>query len=81
MEELPDQDGGLYGWVAVLTGWTVNVIWALFLKGLGIMLSTLQEQFGITTALTGWIIAATGITSGMIGNISNILVEVKSLKK
>ena len=68
MQELPDQDGGLYGWVAVLTAWAVILIGTVLFKGLGIMLTTLQAQFGTTTTLTGWVFTAAGITAGVIGN-------------
>ena len=72
MQELPGQDGGLYGWVAVFTAWTVTLIWAVFVKGLGIMLPSLQEQFETTTALTGWVIAAICTTTGAGGNDGEI---------
>ncbi|XP_071801418.1 monocarboxylate transporter 12-like [Asterias amurensis] len=73
MQELPGQDGGLYGWVAVLTAWSVTLIWTVFFKGLGIMLPTLQEQFGTTTTLTGWVIAAICTTAGAGGIFAGLV--------
>ncbi|XP_071800510.1 monocarboxylate transporter 12-like [Asterias amurensis] len=73
MQELPGKDGGLYGWVAVLTTWAVMLISTFLFKGLGIMLTTLQEQFGTTTTLTGWVFAATGITAGVIAPFAGLV--------
>ena len=44
------QDGGLHGWIAVLGLFTSETAWAVLLvKGLGMMLPTLQEQFVTST--------------------------------
>ena len=51
------QDGGLHGWVAVLGLFTSKVAWTVLLKGLGMLLPTLQEQFDTSTWLIGWLVA------------------------
>ncbi|XP_071795981.1 monocarboxylate transporter 12-like [Asterias amurensis] len=51
------QDGGLHGWIAVLGLFTSKVAWCNLVKGLGMMLPTLQEQFGTSTWLIGWMVA------------------------
>ena len=51
------RDGGLHGWIAVLGLFTSKVAWIVLLKGLGMMLPTLQEQFVTSTWLIGWMLA------------------------
>ncbi|XP_033639069.1 monocarboxylate transporter 12-like [Asterias rubens] len=51
------QDGGLHGWIAVLGLFTSKVAWCNLVKGLGMMLPTLQEQFDTSTWLIGWMVA------------------------
>ena len=51
------QDGGLHGWIAVLGLFTSKLAWNILLKGLGMMLPTLQEQFDTSTWLIGWMVA------------------------
>ena len=65
-EEQPEQDGGRPGWIAGFTMWLVYFIWSGFIKGLGIMLPTLQQQFGTSTSIIGWIIAMLFTMSGLI---------------
>ena len=63
-KEIQGQDGGFPGWIAVLSLWTTSLIWTGLFKGLGIMLPTLQQQFGTNTAVIGWMIAMIGTTLG-----------------
>ncbi|XP_071810310.1 monocarboxylate transporter 12-like [Asterias amurensis] len=51
------QDGGLHGWIVVLGLFTSKVAWCILVKGLGMMLPTLQEQFDTSTWLIGWMVA------------------------
>ena len=51
------QDGGLHGWIALLGLLTTKVAWCNLVKGLGMMLPTLQEQFVTSTWLIGWMVA------------------------
>ncbi|XP_071795973.1 monocarboxylate transporter 6-like [Asterias amurensis] len=51
------QDGGLHGWIAVLGSFTSKIAWCNLVKGLGMMLPTLQEQFDTSTWLIGWMVA------------------------
>ncbi len=51
------RDGGLHGWFAVLGLLTTKLAWDIVLKGLGMMLPTLQEQFDTSTWLIGWMVA------------------------
>ncbi|XP_071789705.1 monocarboxylate transporter 12-like [Asterias amurensis] len=51
------RDGGLHGWIAVLGLFTTKVAVSTTLKGLGMMLPTLQEQFLTSTWLIGWMVA------------------------
>ena len=65
-KEIQGQDGGFPGWIAVLSLWTTSLIWTGIFKGLGIMLPTLQQQFGTNTAVIGWMIGMVGTMSGLI---------------
>ncbi|XP_071795982.1 monocarboxylate transporter 12-like [Asterias amurensis] len=63
------QDGGLHGWIAVLCLFTAKIAWAVLVKGLGMMLPTLQEQFVTSTWLIGWMVAfvnAGGFFAGVL---------------
>ncbi|XP_038073186.1 monocarboxylate transporter 12-like isoform X2 [Patiria miniata] len=68
--------GSRQGWYAVLC---VHVSWLLFaglIKGLGVMLPTLKEQFATDTWLIGWMIAIISGTGNLLGpglSIVNIL--------
>ena len=59
---------GRAGWIAVLTLWVRAVVWMWILKGIGIMLPTIQEQFDSTTWVMGWISSLFIVVSGFIGN-------------
>ena len=50
------RDGGLYGWIAVLGLFTTKAALSTTLKGLGMMLPNLQEQFLTSTWLIGWMV-------------------------
>ncbi len=45
------------GWYAVLCLHVTWLLWAGVIKGLGVMLPTLMEQFTAQTWLIGWMIA------------------------
>ncbi|XP_038053897.1 monocarboxylate transporter 12-like [Patiria miniata] len=45
------------GWYAVLCLFVSNVLWMWLIKGLGVMLPTLQQQFAAQTWLVGWMIS------------------------
>ncbi len=65
MTKLSDQeDGGISGWISVLATWMLYAVWTIVVKGLAVMLPTLQEQFGTTTSLIGWVVATTGTAMG-----------------
>ncbi|XP_071796190.1 monocarboxylate transporter 12-like [Asterias amurensis] len=51
------RDGGLRGWIAVLCLFTTKMAVAVLVKGLGMMLPSLQEQFVTSTWLIGWMVA------------------------
>ncbi|XP_033636135.1 monocarboxylate transporter 12-like [Asterias rubens] len=51
------KDGGLLGWFAVLGLFSSWIAWIGLIKGLAVMLPTLQEQFNASTWLVGWMIA------------------------
>ena len=51
------RDGGLRGWIAVLCLFTTKMALAVLVKGLGMMLPSLQEQFVTSTWLIGWMVA------------------------
>ncbi len=51
------KDGGLRGWFAVLCSFSTLAVWIALVKGLAVMLPTLQEQFDTSTWLVGWVIA------------------------
>ncbi|XP_022104889.1 monocarboxylate transporter 13-like isoform X2 [Acanthaster planci] len=51
------------GWCAVLCLFTTWFLWHFLIKGLGVMLPTLQEHFSTKTWLIGWMVS---IISGVI---------------
>ncbi len=51
------RDGGLHGWIAVLGLFTTKAVLAVLVKGLGMLLPILQEQFVTSTWLIGWMVA------------------------
>ena len=53
------KDGGRIGWLGVTGLFSVWVVWIGMIKGLALMLPTLQEQFNASTWLVGWMIAIT----------------------
>ncbi len=53
------RDGGFHGWMAVLGFFASKMAWVILVKGLGMMLPTLQEQFATSTWLIGWMVAIT----------------------
>ena len=61
------RDGGTAGRIAVLTFWTDCFVWVGIVKGLGVMLPTLQTQFETKTWIIGWMIATTVGVSGLTG--------------
>lgn len=68
MGKTEEPDGGWPGWVAVLSVWTKGFILVGILKGLGILMQTLQEEFGVQTWILGWISSLLLTTIGLIGN-------------
>ncbi|XP_038044229.1 monocarboxylate transporter 12-like [Patiria miniata] len=61
------------GWVAVLTMWTRGVIRVAMLKGLGMMLPTLQDQFGTTTWAIGWMTSLIVAVGGLVAPMAGLL--------
>ncbi|XP_033635536.1 monocarboxylate transporter 11-like [Asterias rubens] len=51
------KDGGRNGWLAVMGLFSTWMVWIGLIKGLAVMLPTLQEQFNASTWLVGWMIA------------------------
>ena len=71
------QDGGHHGWIAVLGLFTCCVAWIGMLKGLGMMLPTLQEQFVTSTWLIGWMVAFVEAGAAISGKFKNISMNSK----
>ncbi|XP_071789706.1 monocarboxylate transporter 12-like [Asterias amurensis] len=69
------RDGGLHGWIAVLSLFTTNVVVSTSLKALGMMLPTLQEQFLTSTWLVGWMVALVDAGSEISGILATPLKE------
>ena len=67
MDELCGQDDGWLAWIAVLAMWTRGVVWPGVTKGLGVMLPSLQDQFGTNAATMGLITSAIFATSQFTG--------------
>ena len=64
---LPGPDGGWPGWAAVLAMWARTFAWMGIVKGVGVMLPTLQQQFDTETWIIGWITSMLFTVSGLIG--------------
>ena len=61
----PLREGGRAGLVAILTLWTRGVLRVGILKGLGLMLPVLQDQFVTKTWVIGWIVSTIIAFSGV----------------
>ncbi|XP_038044230.1 monocarboxylate transporter 11-like [Patiria miniata] len=68
-----EPDRAQAGWVAVLTMWTRGVIRVAMLKGLGMMLPTLQDQFGTTTWAIGWMTSLIVAVGGLVAPVAGLL--------
>ncbi|XP_022098073.1 monocarboxylate transporter 12-like [Acanthaster planci] len=66
-------DGGVTGWIAVLTLFTLNMSGIGVTKGFGVLLLTLQDQLASATWILGWIAAMAIATSGISALFSGIL--------
>ena len=66
----PLSEGGRAGLVAILTMWTRGVLRVGILKGLGLMLPVLQDQFATKTWVIGWIVAMVVAFGGVGGKSS-----------
>ena len=64
-----DKTSGLVGKLAVLTLWYYGVVWVGVVKGLGVMLPTLQTQFETNAGILGWLIAMIGCIGGIAGEL------------
>ena len=61
------KEGENIGCIAVFGMFTINMIWNGVIKSLAVMLPTLQEQFGASTWLVGWMIALIDGTCDLAG--------------
>ncbi|XP_038066069.1 monocarboxylate transporter 12-like isoform X2 [Patiria miniata] len=61
------QDGGPQSWFAVLAAWMTWFFWGGLLKGLGVLVPTLQVQFATSTWIIGWIVAMLTGSVGLSG--------------
>ena len=62
-------NGGVTGWVAVLTLFTLNVSSVGVTKGLGVLLMTLEDQLVSKSWILGWIVAVSVAISGITGKV------------
>ncbi|XP_038056042.1 monocarboxylate transporter 11-like [Patiria miniata] len=70
----PEPDAGHRGgWVSLLTMWTRGVTRMAILKGLGMMLPTLQDQFGTTTWVIGWMTSLMIGMGGLVAPLAGLL--------
>ncbi|XP_071795924.1 monocarboxylate transporter 2-like [Asterias amurensis] len=69
------REGGLHGWIAVLGLFTAKIAWAVLVKGMGMMLPTLQEQFDTSTWLIGWMVAFVSAGFEILGILATPLKE------
>ncbi len=69
----PLRDGGLYGWISVLGLFASKMANGVLLKGLGMMLPTLQQQFLTSTWLIGWMVAFVGAGVYLTGKHDQLL--------
>ncbi|XP_038066813.1 monocarboxylate transporter 12-like [Patiria miniata] len=69
----PPVDGGKVAWIAGLALWTRNFMWPGVLKGLGIMLPTIQDQLGAATWTMGWISSLITVVAGISGVFAGFL--------
>ena len=51
------KEGGYLGCIGVLAMFSTWMTWVALSKSLAVMLPTLQDQFGASTWLVGWIVA------------------------
>ena len=63
------KEGGYVGCIAVLGAFADWMTWIAMTKSLAVMLPTLQEQFGASTWLVGWMIAIIDGTVDLAGTI------------
>ena len=61
-------DGGRAGCIVVFAMWTDMLMWFWILKGMGIMLPTIQYQFDTKTWVIGWITCIMLAIAGFAGN-------------
>ena len=67
------REGGLHGWIAVFGLFTAKIAWSVLVKGMGMMLPTLQEQFDTSTWLIGWMVAFVSAGFEILGKLGLIL--------
>ncbi|XP_033646638.1 monocarboxylate transporter 12-like [Asterias rubens] len=67
------KEGGYVGCIAVLGAFADWMTWIAMTKSLAVMLPTLQEQFGASTWLVGWMIAIIDGTVDLAGPFAPIL--------
>ena len=67
-DESSGPDGGRQGLIAVLVAWTRGFVWVGVFKGLGVMLPTLQDQFGMKASIMGSVSVLFVAAEGIIGN-------------
>ena len=65
-ENAAEEHGGRRRWIAVLAVWYRYFTWVGFVKGLAIMLPTLQEQLYTQTFVIGWITAGVNGIGGLV---------------
>ncbi|XP_022104891.1 monocarboxylate transporter 12-like isoform X3 [Acanthaster planci] len=61
------------GWRAVLCLFTTRFLWKFLIKGLGVMLPTLQEQFSTQTWLIGWTVSIMSPVACLTGSSLSIV--------
>ncbi|XP_038073901.1 monocarboxylate transporter 13-like [Patiria miniata] len=70
------------GWYAVLCLFVSYVLWVWLIKGLGVMLPTLQEQFAAQTWLVGWmlsIITAVICVTGLLARPLEVMFGIRTV--
>ena len=62
-------------WLAVLVAWSLWFFWGGLIKGLGVLLPTLQVQFATRTWIVGWIIGMATAAIGISGRCKVLLIN------